>query len=237
MWKHREPVVVHVCDGLEGQLHLHVGRNLDEGPAGPEGTVQGGEPGASGGDRPVQLPLQQLGMVPQRVVDALEVDAHPIDVGIGPGQHRRRVVLKREAGPISDLAGRLQEPEVYLVQVVGPWSRGVGLEGEIEVAEVGISPLLGLRGGHGQGLELAKGPGSISAVAGSSVPAGDHRERFASESVLCRDVGHDSRVVPRSVLVDEQDPPSNSINEIGIALAAGTLAPTDLLFAGCADAH
>jgi hypothetical protein len=70
-----QAVATDVGQGLERQLHLHALRHVHEGPPGAERRVQRRELRAVERDRVVEPALDQVRVVAERGVDALEPQA------------------------------------------------------------------------------------------------------------------------------------------------------------------
>src|SRR5438270_188066 len=73
--EHGQAIRIEVRERLQRQVDLHTPWNVDERTAGPERTVQRREPGSKRRDRLVQVGLDQVRVVAEGPVEALEHDA------------------------------------------------------------------------------------------------------------------------------------------------------------------
>ena len=102
----RGAVGVEVREGLQRQVDRDVGRDVEEGAAGPERAVQGGEPRPARRDEPVQVRGHEVGVLLGGDVEVAEDHAARVEVLPRRRHHDARVVLQHRRGEVAAVPGR-----------------------------------------------------------------------------------------------------------------------------------
>jgi hypothetical protein len=133
----------------------------------------------------VQVTLDQVGVLGRGGVEIGEDHASGGQVGVEMGHHHVGVVLDLQPSPATDLAGGRQDLLGHPVEVLSPSAGRVRRERQIELGQVGVTPLLGfLRRGR-ERLELVEGaaaqvpgePGNLGQARQGAFVEGGHRSR------------------------------------------------------------